>query len=98
MPANRTPLRRYTRARITPEAITHFLEIERSPKQRRAYSDGSHRLARLLGLVPEWWGGCHVNDRSEQPHCGPEYGAFADWHRCRAVREALLEAAGKRPN
>jgi hypothetical protein len=86
------------KARITPEAIALFLEIERIPKQRRAFSDGSRRLARLLGLVPEWWTGNHVNDRSAQPYHRPEYAAYQDWHRCRAVREALLEAAGKRPN
>jgi hypothetical protein len=55
--------------------------------------DKAHQLARILDLVPEWWTGNSVLDRSDGPvHTSSAYIAFHDWHRCREVRLALLSA------
>jgi hypothetical protein len=54
------------------------------------FREASHELARMLGLVDEWWTVNHVNDRSAGPCHPPGYVANDDWHRCREVRKALL--------
>src|SRR5262249_41837646 len=80
---------------IDREALALFLELERAPLRAKPYSDDTRRLAQLLGLMDEWWRGQHVNDRSERPCHRPHLVAHGDWHRCRAVREVLLEMARK---
>jgi hypothetical protein len=72
------------------EVLALFLKLER--KGGHAFTDGTRELARLLGLIPEWWTGNHVNDRGPHPCRPPSYIANADFERCRAVREALLAA------
>jgi hypothetical protein len=76
---------------FTPDALALFVELER--KRTRAFSDGSRELARMLGLVSEWWTGNHVNDRSAEPCHPPWCVAYENWFRCRQMREALLAAA-----
>jgi hypothetical protein len=68
-----------------------FADLER--KRAQAFSDDTRALARMLGLVSEWWTGNHVNDRSAESHHPPGCVARDDWFRCRRVREALLVAA-----
>jgi hypothetical protein len=78
-------------------AIALFLELEAGPAEaRRPFSDGAHRLARMLHLGDEFGGGQTPLDRSVGPAHPPECMAHRYWHRCRAVREALLEAATER--
>ena len=83
------------RPRFSAEALALFVELERVPPRRRHrqdFRDKTHELARLLGLVDEWWGGNCVTDRSRAP-CHPRWCvAHHDWFRVRGVREALLEA------
>jgi hypothetical protein len=80
--------------RITPEVLALFLELENMSQRSQKFKDGSHQLARLLGLVDEWWSGCHANNRTREPSHPPEYIAHEYWHRCRAVRAKLLAATG----
>jgi hypothetical protein len=83
------------RPTFPPDVLALFVELERIPEQREAYSDGSRELARLLGMTDEWWGGNSVLDRSRGPCHPPGYGAYDDWFRCRVVREQLLEAMNR---
>jgi hypothetical protein len=89
------------RVRIRPQALALFAELEHAPDQRgRDFEDKAHELARLLDLVPEWWSGCSVLDRSDGPvHASPQYLEHRDWRTTRAVRQQLqaaLEAQDKR--
>jgi hypothetical protein len=78
------------------EAVELFAELERRSDGYRPYTEGSRRLAAMLGLVDEWIVSCHVNDRSSAPCHPPGYLAYDAWFRCRAVRFILLEAARER--
>jgi hypothetical protein len=84
------------RPSFSAEALELFAELERTSQRSRRFKDGSRELARLLGLVEQWWAGQHVHNRSSEP-CHPE-GHFAHdaWFRCRAVRVALLAATRER--
>lgn len=79
------------------EVLALFTELERMRQRGQKFEDRAHELARLLGLVPEWWTGNHVNDRSAEPYHPPGSGyvARADWFRCRETRIALLAAASQ---
>jgi hypothetical protein len=79
---------------IDREALALFLEIERGDPQRaKPFSDDTRKLAKLLGLTAEWWTGQSPCDRSDKPVHPKGYVAHDDWHRCRAVRNALLATA-----
>jgi hypothetical protein len=80
------------RPSFTPEAVALFVRLESLWPRDLAFKQSSRELARMLGLVSEWWTGNHVNDRSDGPCHPPEYIAHSDWHTCREVREALLAA------
>jgi len=99
MPTNRTPIARSSRhPLISDEALRLFAELERAPRSRRgskAFKDGEHQLARLLGLVSEYWTMNSVLDRSERPPWPPYLVAYHDWHKVRAVRKALQEMSRK---
>jgi hypothetical protein len=58
----------------------------------REFRERSLVLARMLGLVGAWWTVDDVHDRSSRPCHPPSYCAHDNWHRCRAVRNALLAA------
>jgi len=77
-------------------ALELFRQLEAEPKGRRngpLFQAKARQLARELNLAREWWTGCSVLDRSSGPiHASPEYAEHHDWHRCRAVREQLLES------
>src|SRR5262245_49915957 len=94
MPSNRTLIQRPQRAQISAEALALFLALEHVPQDSERFMDGSHQLARLLGLVREFWGGNFVNDKSAGPCWPPSLVAHHDWHKVRQVRLALLAAAG----
>jgi hypothetical protein len=94
MPSNRTTIQRPQRAQISAEALALFLELEHLPQDSERFKDGSRRLARLLGLTREFWGGNFVNDKSSRPCWPPSLVAHDNWFRVRAVRNALLAAAG----
>jgi hypothetical protein len=79
---------------IGPEAIALFAELENAPRRGRDFEGKTRELARLLGLTAEWWTGNHVNDDSRELLHRPPYIAYQDWHRCRAIGPALLEALG----
>jgi hypothetical protein len=84
------------RPSINREAVALFVRLEgMTPQCGRDFERGSHQLARELGLVPEWWTGNHVNDRSRGPCHPPHCVAHGDWHTCREVREALLASANQ---
>ena len=71
MPTKRKPRSRtWRQARITPEALALFIELECLPQDSEAFKEGSRRLARMLGLISEWWTCNHVHDRSRKP-CHP---------------------------
>jgi len=97
MPTNRTPIERPRQRQVlTAEAIRLFAALEQTPRSQRdskAFKDGQHELMRLLGLVPEYWTMNSVLDDSKRPSWPPHLVAYADWHRCRAVREELLKMA-----
>ena len=81
---------------IDREALVLFIEIENTPQHKRGpkvYNDKEHELARLLGLVPEWWKGNSVCDDGDGPCCPPHLVRYRNWFKVRAVRNALLEAA-----
>ncbi|OKO75938.1 hypothetical protein AC629_33385 [Bradyrhizobium sp. NAS80.1] len=81
---------------VAPEALALFVELEGMDQHSEEFKQGSHELARMLGLVEEWWTCNHVNDRSEGPCHPPGYVARDDWYRCREVREALLQVVEAR--
>jgi hypothetical protein len=81
------------RPSFSAEALALFVELERTPKGSQRFKDGSRDLARMLGLIDEWWSGQHVSDRSREPCHPPWCVAFDDWHTCRDVRRQLLAAA-----
>jgi len=95
----RKPLFHPVRAQVfTPEALALFLEIEATPQHKRGakvYNDMEHRLARLLNLVPEWWGGNSVSDDADKPPWPDHLQAYKDRHKIRAIREQLLAAVAK---
>jgi hypothetical protein len=95
MPTNRRYLSRDRRPLFSAEVLALFAELEHMPGDQ-AFTDGSRRLAQLLGLTDEWWTGNHVNDRSRKPCHPPWCQAHTDWHKVRAVRAALLAAVGQR--
>lgn len=97
MPSNRTLIQRPPRSQISAEALALFLALEHVSQDSERFMDGSHRLARLLGLVREFWGGNFVNDRSAGPCWPPSLVAHHDWYRVRERREELLSAAGLEP-
>jgi hypothetical protein len=83
---------------IDRKALELFIQIEATPQQKRGpkvYNDMEHELAKLLGLVPEWWNGNSVCDDSDAPCWPPHLTAYQNWYKVRAVRNALLEAAAK---
>jgi hypothetical protein len=73
-----------------------FVKLEAAPLHQRDTNEfkvGERRLARLLGLTDEFWTMNSVLDRSARPCHPPPHVAWNHWHRCRAAREVLLEAA-----
>jgi hypothetical protein len=97
MSTNRRPRSWPLKTQITPEALALFLALEQTPKNSEKFRDGSRELARMLGLIDEWWSGNHVNDRSREPCHPPGYISREDWFRCRQVRQELLAASRQRP-
>ena len=87
------------RRAFKPDVLRLFAELEAQyasmPRRDPAFSDESRELARRLDLISEWWTGNSVLDRSARTCRPPEYIASRDWHTCRRVREALLEALNK---
>ena len=94
LPKDRRP--GFSRPFFSTEAVELFEELERTPGGHLPYSDDSHRLASMLGLVDEWWASCHVNDRSSQS--GYPRGHFTDmaFWKVREVRKALLAICAER--
>jgi hypothetical protein len=97
MPTNKTPLRRAPRQpQFTPEVLKLFAELNAVPPSRRNtdyYRGCARELMRLLNLTTEWWHGANVLDRGSRPiHVLPEYAEHDAWHRCREIREQLLQA------
>jgi hypothetical protein len=95
------------RPQFSAEAIEFFFELEhmsrrdrehweddRRAGRRREYLDKSKRLAALLDLSSEFWGGNNVNDTSSGPCHPPGYPAHDDWFKVRRVRLELLAAVG----
>jgi hypothetical protein len=80
------------RPKITLETLRLFADLERRGDRRsQDYRDEERALMRLLDLVPQWWSGCSVLDKSSGPiHSSPDYAEHGDWHRVRAARNALL--------
>jgi hypothetical protein len=75
-----------------PDTLALFRKLDRNPRQREAFSGGALRLAEALGLEAEFWTGNSPLDRRPAPHRLPGCCAFGDWHTCRNIRKALLEA------
>jgi hypothetical protein len=98
MPAKRTPLERRRKPRFDAETLALFTKLERTPlraRNTRAYQDDVHELMRRLNLVDEYWMMQSPLDRHAGPCHPPGYCAHDAWYRCRAVREALLEATAR---
>jgi hypothetical protein len=88
--AKRTILRRERRPTVfSDEALQLFRELDRQPKPDDA---AVHRLARLLGLVPQYWTVNSPLDKSSAPVHPHGYQAHSDWVHCRQVRNELLAA------
>jgi hypothetical protein len=86
--ARRIPIDRQFRP-FSPEVIDLFLALERVKPSRRYQDPRSKQLAKLLGLISEFWTVNHVNDVSPPPG---RAAAREPWIRCREVRTQLLEA------
>jgi hypothetical protein len=78
--SKRTVLQRGRRATIfSREALALFATLERrSDRRSEAYKAKERELARLLGLVDEWWSGNSVCDRIDGPCHPPQYVAHRD--------------------
>jgi hypothetical protein len=79
------------------EVLALFRELEGMRKQERKsqrFKDGEHKLALLLGLELEWWGGsfCVVNCEPHNPF-RPWKGGYEWWQKCKEIRGQLLTAA-----
>jgi hypothetical protein len=76
--------------------IEIFRRLESTPRRLRktaAFLDEDFRLHKLLGLYSERRCSiCSVFDREAAPCWPPEYLAYTDWHKVRAVRLELLAA------
>jgi hypothetical protein len=79
------------------EAVRLFAELERTPGGHMPYTEGSRRLAEMLGLTNEWCSSCHVNDRSSRSHYPAGHLTDVAFWKVREVRNALLAvcAAGE---
>src|SRR5262249_15655867 len=80
------------------EALDLFRELEGTPPRQRDSDESlakSKRLASLLGLSTEWWGGQHVehSDTLQPPEWLP---AHNYWTTVQQMRRALLEAGAVR--
>jgi hypothetical protein len=105
MTTKRTPIRRATKARVTPEIIALWLKLkeivadetceEWEPEgRRREYLDTSKALRQALGIPP--WGSNPINAVSER---APDYMhhnplAFEGWQTAWEWRCALEAACG----
>jgi hypothetical protein len=78
------------------EAVELFAELERTPGGHLPYTEGSRRLARMLGLTNEWWVSCHVNDRSSRSGYPPGHLTDIAFWKVREVRKALLAVCVQR--
>jgi hypothetical protein len=78
------------------EAVELFAELERTPRGHLPYTEGSHRLAHMLGLTDEWWKSCHVNDRSSRSGYPPGHLTDIAFWKVREVREVLLAVCAQR--
>ena len=78
------------RPMFSDEVLGLFVKLEK--RRPPLFSDEAHELARVLDLVPEFWTGNSVLDRSAAPCRPPQYIATQHWFRCRAVRAALIDA------
>jgi hypothetical protein len=41
-------------AKVSPDALALFVKLESMEQRSPEFKEGSHELARVLGLVPEW--------------------------------------------
>jgi len=93
----RTPIGRPSRhPLISNAALQLFAELEQTPRRQRGsktFKNAEHQLARMLGLISEYWTMNSVLDASERPCWPPHLVAYQDWHTVRAVRKELLERA-----
>jgi hypothetical protein len=99
MPTNRVPIERPRRLSIAPEAVELFRALEATPQSMRTSDEfraGDRELHRLLDLETEWWQSGNVLSRAEESCYPPTMLAYDAFHRCSALREALLEAAAIR--
>jgi hypothetical protein len=96
MPTNRTAIRRERRPSFTPEVLRLFAELEHSARRGPKFKEKARELARMLGLVDEWWTGNSVLNRRAGPSHPPQCIAHDDFYRCREVRRQLLAAIGQR--
>jgi hypothetical protein len=78
------------------EAVELFAELERTPGGHLPYTEGSRRLARMLGLTNEWGVSCHVSDRSSRSGYPPGHLTDTAFWRVREVRKALLAVCAQR--
>jgi hypothetical protein len=78
------------------EAVELFAELERTPRGHLPYTEGSHRLAHMLGLTNEWWKSCHVSDRSSRSGYPPGHLTDIAFWKVREVRKALLAVCAQR--
>jgi hypothetical protein len=93
------PRERIAKARrpfFSTEAVELFAELERTPGGHLPYTDDSHRLAGMLGLVSEWWMSCHVNDRSSRSGYPSGHLTDSAFWKVREVRKALLALCAER--
>jgi hypothetical protein len=94
--AERRIVNRPRRPGFSDTALSLFIELDGAPpsfRESREFRDQSLRLAEMLDLNVEWWQCQDVLDRSERPHHPPNVPANRAWHKARAVRLALIEAA-----
>jgi hypothetical protein len=93
MPTKRVPRYREHIGRISLEAVRLFAKLEATPKKLRKskeFRDGERRLADLLDLTTEWWGGTCVLDCHRHNPFRPWQASCKYWDKCQAVREQLL--------
>jgi hypothetical protein len=92
-----TPAPEIERQFFTAEVIELFLKLEREPNGHLLYGrPDSHRLAIMLGLLPQWLKSCHVNDRSSRSGYPPGHLTDIAFWKVREVRKALLAICAHR--
>jgi hypothetical protein len=77
------------------EVLELFRDLDATPKRARRspqFRAGDRKLAEMLGLETQWWGGVGVIDCGARNRFQPWLASHLYWGTCKEIREQLLLA------